>query len=53
MAARATGDIFLLEGFRLDRRAGGLVRVDEGGPLLPVVIGSRALGFFPDADAGV
>ena len=43
MEARVTGDIFLFEGFRLDRRAGGLFQLDEGGPLVPVVIGSRAL----------
>jgi TolB-like protein/DNA-binding winged helix-turn-helix (wHTH) protein len=41
--ARSTGDIFLFEGFRLDRRAGGLFRLDGRGPLVPVVIGSRAL----------
>src|SRR6266851_2309091 len=41
MEARATGDIFLFEGFRLDRR--GLCRRDERGVFVPVVIGSRAL----------
>jgi len=42
MEALATGDIFLFEGFRLDRR-GGLFRLDEGGVFVPVSIGSRAL----------
>jgi TolB-like protein len=41
MEARASGDIFLFEGFRLDRR--GLSRRDERGVFVPVVIGSRAL----------
>jgi adenylate cyclase len=41
MEARASGDIFLFEGFRLDRR--GLGRRDERGVFVPVVIGSRAL----------
>jgi TolB-like protein len=41
MEARASGDSFLFEGFRLDRR--GLCRRDERGVFVPVVIGSRAL----------
>jgi TolB-like protein len=41
MEARATGNIFLFEGFRLDRR--GLCRRDQRGVFVPVVIGSRAL----------
>jgi DNA-binding winged helix-turn-helix (wHTH) protein len=41
MEARASGDIFLFKGFRLDRR--GLCRRDERGVFVPVVIGSRAL----------
>src|ERR1700730_8383584 len=41
MEARASGDILLFEGFRLDRR--GLFRRDERGVFVPVVIGSRAL----------
>jgi TolB-like protein/DNA-binding winged helix-turn-helix (wHTH) protein len=41
MEARATGDIFLFGGFRLDRR--GLCRRDERGVFVPVVIGSRAV----------
>ena len=43
MDALATGDIFLFEGFRLDRHGGGLFRRDECGDLVPVAIGSRAL----------
>jgi pentatricopeptide repeat protein len=41
MDALATGDIFLFEGFRLDRRA--LFRRDERGVFVPMAIGSRAL----------
>jgi adenylate cyclase len=36
-------DVFLFEGFRLDRRAGGLFRADENGLPVPVAIGARAL----------
>jgi TolB-like protein/DNA-binding winged helix-turn-helix (wHTH) protein/Tfp pilus assembly protein PilF len=36
-------DVFLFEAFRFDRRAGALFRRDEGGALVPVTIGSRAL----------
>jgi TolB-like protein/DNA-binding winged helix-turn-helix (wHTH) protein len=39
----ATSDIFLFEGFRLDRRDGGLFRQDERGVFVPVAIGGRAL----------
>jgi TolB-like protein/Tfp pilus assembly protein PilF len=41
MKALATGDIFLFEGFRLDRR--GLFRRDHSGVFVPVACGSRAL----------
>jgi DNA-binding winged helix-turn-helix (wHTH) protein len=41
MDALAMDDIFLFEGFRLDRR--GLFRRDERGIFLPIAIGSRAL----------
>ena len=41
MDAPATADIFLFEGFRLDRR--GLFRRDQNGAFIPVAIGSRAL----------
>ncbi len=36
-------DIFLFEGFRLDRRAGGLSQLAEDGVFTPVPIGPRAL----------
>ena len=41
MDALVTTDVFLFEGFRLDRR--GLSRCDEQGCFVPVPIGSRAL----------
>jgi TolB-like protein/cytochrome c-type biogenesis protein CcmH/NrfG len=37
------GDIFLFEGFRLDRRSGGLFRETDGSAPIPVATGSRAL----------
>jgi DNA-binding winged helix-turn-helix (wHTH) protein len=40
METLATGESFLFEGFRLDRR--GLFRRDERGMFVPVAIGSRA-----------
>jgi TolB-like protein/DNA-binding winged helix-turn-helix (wHTH) protein/Flp pilus assembly protein TadD len=43
MDALATGEVFLFEGFRLDRQGGGLYRQDECGGFVPVAIGSRAL----------
>jgi adenylate cyclase len=43
MDAPLPAEIFLLEAFRFDRRAGALFRRDAGGALLPVAIGSRAL----------
>ena len=43
MDALATGKVFLFEGFRLDRRGGGLFRRDECGVFVPMAIGSRAL----------
>jgi adenylate cyclase len=39
----ATADIFLFEGFRLDRRGDGLSRQDENGAFVPIPIGGRAL----------
>jgi TolB-like protein/DNA-binding winged helix-turn-helix (wHTH) protein len=39
----ATAKIFLFEGFCLNRRDGGLLRLDERGAFVPVVIGERAL----------
>jgi TolB-like protein len=43
MDALAMDKIFLFEGFRLDRRGGGLFRRDERGVFAPIAIGSRAL----------
>jgi len=43
MNALASDDILLFQGFRLDRRGGGLFRRDEHGVFAPVAIGSRAL----------
>ena len=43
MDALGRGDVFLFEGFRLDRRGGGLFRRDERGVFAPMAIGSRAL----------
>ena len=41
MDALVTTDVFLFEGFRLDRR--GLSRCDDQGCFVPVPVGSRAL----------
>src|SRR5215472_372118 len=41
MDALVTADVFLFEGFRLDRR--GLSRCDDQGCYVPVPLGSRAL----------
>lgn len=41
MEALSAGDVFLFDGFRLERR--GLFRRDENSVLAPVEIGSRAL----------
>ncbi len=43
MGALAAGDVFLFDGFRLDRRGGGLFRRDERDDFVPMAIGSRAL----------
>ena len=43
MDALAAGDVFLFDGFRLDRRGGGLSRRDERGDFVPMATGSRAL----------
>jgi pentatricopeptide repeat protein len=43
MDAPVPADVFLFEAFWFDRRAGVLFRRDEGGALVPVAIGSRAL----------
>jgi DNA-binding winged helix-turn-helix (wHTH) protein len=39
----ATEETFSFEGYRLDRRAGGLFRADQNGVLIPIALGSRAL----------
>src|SRR5215813_8422957 len=41
METPASADVFLFEGFRLDRS--GLSRRDQNGAFIPIVIGSRAL----------
>ncbi len=43
MEALAAGDVFLFDGFRLDRRGGGLFRRDERGDFVSMAMGSRAL----------
>ena len=43
MDALAAADIFLVEGFRLDRRGGVLFRRDQQGVFTPIAIGGRAL----------
>ena len=43
MKALAAGDVFLFDGFRLDRRGGGLFRRNERGDFVPMATGARAL----------
>ena len=43
MESTERGDSFLFEGFRLDRRGGGLFQRDGSGVFVPVPIGPRAL----------
>jgi adenylate cyclase len=43
MDALGANEVFLFDGFRLDRRGGGLFRQNEHGVFVRVVIGSRAL----------
>jgi TolB-like protein/DNA-binding winged helix-turn-helix (wHTH) protein/tetratricopeptide (TPR) repeat protein len=43
MDVLSTGDVFMFTGFRLDRRRGGLFRIDESGAAVAVPLGSRAL----------
>src|SRR5215472_249840 len=45
-------DVWLFEAFRFDRRAGALFRRDEGGAVVPVAIGSRALAVLGVLVAG-
>ena len=42
MGGLGSTDIFLFEGFRLDRRAGVLFRLDQTGGAEPVALGPRA-----------
>jgi len=41
-----SADTVLLEGFRLDRRAGCLYRLDTGGVATPIALGSRAFNLL-------
>jgi TolB-like protein/DNA-binding winged helix-turn-helix (wHTH) protein len=43
MDGLGSADLLLFEGFRFDRRAGGLFRLDQDGTATPVALGSRAL----------
>jgi TolB-like protein/DNA-binding winged helix-turn-helix (wHTH) protein/Tfp pilus assembly protein PilF len=43
MDGLGSADLLLFEGFRFDRRAGGLFRLDQAGNATPVALGSRAL----------
>jgi TolB-like protein/DNA-binding winged helix-turn-helix (wHTH) protein len=43
MGALIGGDLFVFEGFRLDRQARALCRRDETGDFVPIGVGSRAL----------
>src|SRR5215469_15184590 len=43
MGTTGSDDTFLIDGFRFDRKAGGLFRLDDAGNLAPVPLGSRAL----------
>jgi len=43
MAEPASDNVLLFDRFRLDRRTGGLFRIDQTGNTIPVALGSRAL----------
>jgi DNA-binding winged helix-turn-helix (wHTH) protein len=43
MGELSPADIVLFEGFRFDRRTGGLFRLDETGSATLVLLGARAL----------
>ena len=43
MDALTEGNVFLFEGFRLDRQARALFRRDQAGAFVPIAIGPRAL----------
>ena len=46
MEAIASSEVFLFEGFRLDRRGGGLFRRDDDGSFTAVAISSRGLNIL-------
>ncbi len=52
MDVPVANDLFLFEGFRLDRRGGGLFRSDDPDGGAPVAIGSRALDVLAILVAG-
>jgi TolB-like protein/DNA-binding winged helix-turn-helix (wHTH) protein len=43
MGTLGSDDTFLFDGFRFDRKAGGLFRLDRAGNVAPVALGSRTL----------
>ena len=43
MGGLGAGELLLFEGFRFDRCAGGLFRLDQTGLATPVALGSGAL----------
>jgi DNA-binding winged helix-turn-helix (wHTH) protein len=43
MAERASVSVLVFDGFRLDRQAGGLFRIDQGGRPIPLALGCRGL----------
>jgi DNA-binding winged helix-turn-helix (wHTH) protein len=43
MVGHTSAGILFFEGFWLDRQGGGLFRADQGGCLIPVALGARAL----------
>lgn len=46
MAEHAWASLLFFDGFLLHRQGGGLFRLDQSGCLLPVALGSRALGLL-------
>ena len=46
MDVPGSADILLFEGFRLDRRAGVLYRLDKGGLGVPVALGARTVALL-------
>src|SRR5215472_13816623 len=43
MTERASVSVLVFDGFRLDRQAGGLFRIDQGGRPSPLALGCRGL----------